>query len=135
MEMILIMFFGIFIFICLHQKGGWWMIFICCLACRPLSAEESQIIETYPQSVYPRQFPSYTMRQQGKETYVYRNFNNSIFHDQFPSYIIRPAGGTGTDKYEVRKTYQRSVYPTQFPIQVVRGSSNVVNALLNQRRP
>jgi len=135
MEMILIMFFGIFIFICLHQKGGWWMIFICCLACHPLSAEESQIIETYPQSVYPRQFPSYTMRQQGKETYVYRNFNNSIFHDQFPSYIIRPVNSSGSDRYEIRATYPNSVYPKQFPIKVVRGSSAAVKAIVEGKRP
>ena len=96
--------------------------------------EEIQIIETYPNSVYPKQFPKYTTRQQGKETYVYRNFNNSIFHEQFPSYIIRPVQGSGSDKYEIRETYPRSVYPKQFPIQVVRGSSNATRVLLNQKK-
>lgn len=97
--------------------------------------EESQIIETYPSSVYPKQFPKYTTRQQGKETYVYRNFQNSIFHEQFPSYIIRPVRGAGSDRYEIRETYPRSVYPKQFPVQVVRGSSNAVRAVLNQKKP
>jgi len=104
------------------------------LASALCSAEETQIIETYPQSVYPKQFPSYTMRQQGKETYVYRNFNNSIFHEQFPSYIIRPVNGAGSDRYEIRETYPRSVYPKQFPVQVVRGSSNAVKVVLNQKK-
>ena len=97
--------------------------------------EESQIIETYPNSVYPKQFPKYTTRQQGRETYVYRNFNNSIFHEQFPSYIIRPVGGVGSIKHEIRETYPRSVFPKQFPVQVVRGSSNAVKTVLNLKKP
>jgi len=97
--------------------------------------EESQVIETYPNSVYPKQFPKYTTRQQGKETYVYRNFDNSIFHEQFPSYIIRPIRGAGSDRYEIRETYPQSVYPKQFPIQVVRGSSNAIKAVLNPKKP
>ena len=135
MEMILIFLFGLFIFFCLHEKGGWWMVLAGWLACSPLLAEEAQIIETYPNSVYPKQFPNYTMRQQGRETYVYRNFQNSIFHDQFPSYIIRPVRGAGTDKYEIRETYPRSVYPKQFPVQVVRGSSNAIKSILNPKKP
>ena len=135
MEIVLILFFGIFVFVCLHQKGGWWMIFIYWLAYHPLSAEETQIIETFPQSVYPRQFPLYTMRQQGKETYVYRNFNKSIFHEQFPTYIIRPVNSTGSDRYEISETQPRSVYPKQFPVKVVRGSSAAVKAIVEGKRP
>ena len=97
--------------------------------------EESQIIETFPQSVYPRQFPSYTMRQQGKETYVYRNFNNSIFHEQFPSYVIRPVNSAGSYRYEISETYPRSVYPKQFPVKVVRGSSAAIKAVVEGKRP
>jgi hypothetical protein len=97
--------------------------------------EESQIIETFPQSVYPRQFPSYTMRQQGKETYVYRNFNNSIFHEQFPSYVIRPVNSAGSDRYEISETYPRSVYPKQFPVKVVRGSSAAIKAVVEGKTP
>jgi hypothetical protein len=135
MEKFLILFFGIFIFICLHQKGGWWMILICCLAYHPLSAEETQIVETFPQSVYPRQFPSCTLRQQGKETYMYRNFDNSIFHEQFPFYVIRPVNSAGSDRYEISETYPRSVYPKQFPVKVVRGSSNAVKAVVEGEKP
>lgn len=134
MDIILILLFGIFIFFCLQKKGGGWIVLGALLSGLTLSAEEAQIIETYPNSVYPKQFPKYTTRQQGKETYVYRNFNNSIFHEQFPSYIIRPVRGAGSDRYEIRETYPRSVYPKQFPVQVVRGSSNAVKVILNQKK-
>ena len=97
-------------------------------------SEEAQIIETFPQSVYPKQFPKYTMRQQGRETYVYRNFSNSIFHAQFPSYVVRPVRFTSGDRYEIRELYPKSFYPKQFPVSVVRSLTHVPQTILDSKK-
>ena len=97
-------------------------------------SEEAQIIETFPQSVYPKQFPKYTMRQQGRETYVYRNFSNSIFHAQFPSYVVRPVSFTSGDRYEIRELYPKSFYPKQFPVSVVRSLTHVPQTILDSKK-
>jgi len=76
---------------------------------------------TSTNSVFPRQFPSMTIRKMNENEYwIFESLGtNTIFHRQFPTYIIRREnyGQTHPDqKWGVyRTTSTNSVFPRQFP--------------------
>jgi hypothetical protein len=82
--------------------------------------EEATITRTYgTNSVYPRQFPSSTIRKMNDNEYwLYDSLNtNTIFHRIFPTYIVRKQNTyTTSQQWGVYRTYgTNSVYPNQFP--------------------
>jgi len=82
--------------------------------------EEATITRTFgTNSVYPRQFPSMTVRKMNENEYwLYDSLNtNTIFHRIFPTYIVRKQNTyTSSQQWGVyRTTGTNSVYPQQFP--------------------
>jgi len=82
--------------------------------------EEATITRTFgTNSVYPRQFPSMTIRKMNENEYwLYDSLNtNTIFHRIFPTYIVRKQNTyTSSQQWGVyRTTSTNSVYPRQFP--------------------
>jgi hypothetical protein len=82
--------------------------------------EEATITRTFgTNSVYPRQFPSSTIRKMNDNEYwLYDSLNtNTIFHRIFPTYIVRKQNTyTSSQQWGVYRTYgTNSVYPNQFP--------------------
>jgi len=82
--------------------------------------EEATITRTFgTNSVYPRQFPSSTIRKMNdKEYWLYDSLNtNTIFHTIFPTYIVRKQNTyTASQQWGVYRTFgTNSVYPRQFP--------------------
>lgn len=82
--------------------------------------EEATITRTFgTNSVYPRQFPSSTIRKMNNNEYwLYDSLNtNTIFHRIFPTYIVRKQNTyTASQQWGVYRTYgTNSVYPNQFP--------------------
>ena len=80
-------------------------------------------------SVFPRQFPSMTLRKMNENEYwLFESLGtNTIFHRQFPTYIIRK-DNYGKDhinqKWGVyRTTGSNSVFPAQFPDRYISGFS------------
>jgi hypothetical protein len=76
---------------------------------------------TSTNSVFPRQFPSMTIRKMSdKEYWIFESFGtNTIFHRQFPTYIVRKENygiNHPNQKWGVyRTTSTNSVFPRQFP--------------------
>lgn len=73
---------------------------------------------TSTNSVFPRQFPSMTIRRMSeKEYWLFESLGtNTIFHRQFPTYIIRRENFSTTQAWGVyRTTSTNSVFPDQFP--------------------
>jgi hypothetical protein len=82
--------------------------------------EEATITRTFgTNSVYPRQFPSMTIRKMNDNEYwLYDSLGtNTIFHRIFPTYIVRKQNTyTSSQQWGVyRTTSTNSVYPRQFP--------------------
>ena len=82
--------------------------------------EEATITRTFgTNSVYPRQFPSSTIRKMNDNEYwLYDSLNtNTIFHRIFPTYIVRKQNTyTSSQQWGVYRTFgTNSVYPRQFP--------------------
>lgn len=82
--------------------------------------EEATITRTFgTNSVYPRQFPSSTIRKMNDNEYwLYDSLNtNTIFHRIFPTYIVRKQNTyTTSQQWGVYRTSgTNSVYPNQFP--------------------
>lgn len=76
---------------------------------------------TSTNSVFPRQFPSMTIRKMNENEYwLFDSLStNTIFHRQFPSFIVRRdtyGQGHSDQKWGVyRTTSTNSVFPRQFP--------------------
>ena len=73
---------------------------------------------TSTNSVFPRQFPSMTIRKMSeKEYWIFDSLNtNTIFHRQFPTYIIRKQNFNTSQNWAVyRTTSTNSIFPAQFP--------------------
>lgn len=73
---------------------------------------------TSTNSVFPRQFPSMTIRKMSdKEYWLFESLGtNTIFHRQFPTYIIRRQNFSTDQAWGVyRTTSTNSVFPDQFP--------------------
>ena len=82
--------------------------------------EEATITRTFgTNSVYPRQFPSSTIRKMNDNEYwLYDSLStNTIFHRIFPTYIVRKQNTyTSSQQWGVyRALGTNSVYPNQFP--------------------
>ena len=82
--------------------------------------QEATITRTFgTNSVYPRQFPSMTVRKMNDNEYwLYDSLStNTIFHRIFPTYIVRKQNTyTSSQGWGVyRTTSTNSVFPTQFP--------------------
>lgn len=82
--------------------------------------EEATITRTFgTNSVYPRQFPSSTIRKMNDNEYwIYDTLNtNTIFHRIFPTYIVRRQNTYSTSQSwgVYRTTSTNSVFPNQFP--------------------
>ena len=82
--------------------------------------EEATITRTFgTNSVYPRQFPSSTIRKMNDNEYwLYDSLStNTIFHRIFPTYIVRKQNTyTSSQQWGVYRTLgTNSVYPNQFP--------------------
>lgn len=82
---------------------------------------------TSTNSVFPRQFPSMTIRKMNENEYwIFDSLGtNTIFHRQFPTYIVRKENygqGHPNQKWGVyRTTSTNSVYPRQFPDRYISG--------------
>ena len=76
---------------------------------------------TSTNSVFPRQFPSMTIRKMNPNEYwIFESLGtNTIFHRQFPTYIVRRENygqSHPNQKWGVyRTTSTNSVFPVQFP--------------------
>lgn len=76
---------------------------------------------TSTNSVFPRQFPSMTIRKMNQDEYwIFESLGtNTIFHRQFPTYIVRKENYGNTHPNQrwgvYRTTSTNSVFPRQFP--------------------
>lgn len=76
---------------------------------------------TSTNSVFPRQFPSMTIRKMNENEYwIFESLGtNTIFHRQFPTYIVRKENygyNHPSQKWGVYRTINtNSVFPRQFP--------------------
>jgi len=76
---------------------------------------------TSTNSVFPRQFPSMTIRKMNENEYwIFESLGtNTIFHRQFPTYIVRKdnyGSSHPNQKWGVyRTTSTNSIFPRQFP--------------------
>lgn len=82
---------------------------------------------TSTNSVFPRQFPSMTIRKMNENEYwIFDSLGtNTIFHRQFPTYIVRKENygqNHPNQKWGVyRTTSTNSVFPRQFPDRYISG--------------
>lgn len=82
---------------------------------------------TSTNSVFPRQFPSMTVRKMNQDEYwIFESLGtNTIFHRQFPTYIVRRenyGNNHPNQKWGVyRTTSSNSVFPRQFPDRYISG--------------
>jgi len=90
--------------------------------------QESYITRTFStNSVYPRQFPSMTIRKMTENEYwIFDSLStNTIFHRQFPTYIVRReryGASHNNQKWGVYRTIStNSVFPQQFPDRYISG--------------
>lgn len=98
------------------------LLFLCLsTTCLGQYQEASITRTTSTNSVFPRQFPSMTIRKMNQNEYwIFESLGtNTIFHRQFPTYIVRRENygyEHPNQKWGVyRTTGTNSVFPRQFP--------------------